>query len=154
MQEFHSSVDIKGQLDHVFELAKEIYFHPESLPDVRSIDIVERSGDGNRVISEWAGIVREFRVIIKWTAEDIWDDKTNTCAFSVVKGDYGKYSGLLTFTDAGGTTRLDGNVKAECDIRKFGSSIERFVARKMKKNVDSMFEFIRARAENSVATSV
>ena len=56
-------------------------------------------------------------------------------------------SGLLTFTDTGDGTRLDGDIKAECDIRRFGASIERFVAKKMKKNVDSVLEAIRAKAE-------
>lgn len=154
MQELHSSIEIKSQLDQVFKLAKDIYSCPEFIPDLKSIKVLERSEDGNRVVSEWAGIVREFRTVIKWTAEDIWDDEANTCTFSVVNGGYGNYSGLLTFTDMGDSTRLDGEIKAECDRRRFGASIERFVAKKMKRNVDSMLEAIKAKAEETVVATV
>lgn len=154
MQEFRSSVEINGQLDQVFKAAKDIYSRAASIPDIKSIKVLECSEDGNRVLSEWVGIVREFKIAIKWTAEDLWDNEAKTCTFSVVKGDYGKYTGSFAFTDTGGATRLEGEVKAECDQVKFGASIERFVAAKMKKNVDSMLEAIKIRVEETAAATV
>jgi len=56
------------------------------MPDVKSVRIIEKSEDGSRTVSEWVGIVKEFKTTIKWVEEDIWNDADHTCTFSLVKG--------------------------------------------------------------------
>jgi uncharacterized membrane protein len=143
-----SSIEIQGPVEKVYALARDIESFPEFMPDLKSVKIIERSEDGRRVVSEWVGIVKEFKTTIKWTEEDIWDDDARTCVFSLTKGDYTKYSGAWKFTDLGGTTRFDSEIEVEYDVPLVGALIKGIIARKMKENVDNMLAAIKERVES------
>lgn len=142
-----SFIEINGPLEEVYALAKNIEAFPEFMPDVKSVKIVERSEDGNRTVSEWIGSVKEFRLSVKWTEEDIWDDAAKTCTFSLIKGDYSKYSGVWKFTDLGGRTRFDSEIEVEYDVPMIGSLIKGLIAKLMKQNVDSMLVAVKKKVE-------
>jgi uncharacterized membrane protein len=145
----HSSIEIDGVIDKVYALAKNVEAFPDFMPDLKSVKIVEKSEDGSRTITEWVGIVKEFKTTIKWTEEDIWDDNAKTCKFSLVKGDYSKYSGLWTFADLGGRTRFDSEIEVEYDVPLVGALIKGLIAKKMKENVDGMLAAIKQEAERT-----
>ena len=153
MAKVQSSIEINGALADVYALAKNIETFPEFMLDVKSVKIVERSDDGSRTVSEWVGIVKEFKSTIKWTEEDIWDDQANTCTFSLVKGDYTKYSGLWTFTDLGETTRFDSEIEVEYDVPLVGALIKGLIAKKMKENVDNMLLAIKQQVEGNTKSA-
>jgi ribosome-associated toxin RatA of RatAB toxin-antitoxin module len=142
-----SSIEINGAVDDVYAFAKNVEAFPEFMPDVKSIKVVERSADGGRTVTDWTGIVKEFKTTIKWTEEDVWDDQARTCRFSLVKGDYSKYSGLWTFTDLGSGTRFDSEIEVEYDVPLVGALIKGLIARKMKENVDNMLVAIKREVE-------
>jgi uncharacterized membrane protein len=144
-----SSVEIDGPLEQVYALAKNIESFPEFMPDLKSVTIVERSEDGSRIVSDWVGIVKEFKTTIKWTEQDIWDDEAKTCTFSLVKGDYSKYSGFWKFTDLGGKTRFDSEIEVEYDVPLIGALIKGIIAKKMKENVDNMLAAIKQKVESA-----
>lgn len=144
-----SSVEINGPLERVYALAKDIEAFPEFMPDLKSVKIVERSEDGSRIVSEWVGIVKEFKLNVKWTEEDIWDEAAGTCTFSLVKGDYSKYSGVWKFTDLGGTTRFDSEIDVEYEVPLIGALIKGLIAKLMKQNVESMLAAVKAKAESA-----
>lgn len=142
-----SSVEIDGPLEQVYALARNIESFPEFMPDLKSVTVVERSEDGSRIVSDWVGIVKEFRTFVKWTEEDLWDDEAHTCTFSLVKGDYSKYSGFWKFTDLGGKTRFDSEIEVEYDVPLIGALIKGLIAKKMKENVDNMLAAIKQKVE-------
>ena len=144
-----SSIEIDGPLERVYALAKDIESFPEFMPDLKSVTIIERSEDGSRITSDWVGIVKEFKTLVKWTEQDIWDDAARTCTFSLVKGDYSKYSGVWTFTDLGGRTRFDSEIEVEYDVPLIGALIRGLIARKMKDNVDNMLAAIKGKVEGN-----
>ena len=147
MPKVTSSIEISGPIEEVYRLAKDVESFPEFMPDLKSVKVVERSEDGTRIVSEWVGIVKEFRTTIKWTEEDIWDDEAHTCVFSLVKGDYTRYSGVWTFTDLGGRTRFDSEIEVEYDVPLVGALIKGIIAKKMRENVDNMLAAIKERVE-------
>ncbi|MCX8052958.1 MAG: SRPBCC family protein [Armatimonadetes bacterium] len=142
-----SSTEINGPIDEVYRLAKNVESFPEFMPDVKSINVIERSEDGRRTVVEWVGIVKEFRTTIKWIEEDIWDDEARTCTFRLVKGDYSRYSGKWKFTDLGEHTRFDSEIDFEYDVPLIGPLIKGIIAKKMKDNVDNMLEAIKKKVE-------
>ena len=142
-----NSMEIKGPLQQVYALAKDVYSYPEFMPDIKSIKVIERSENGNRIVSEWAGLVKEFGAIIEWTAEDIWDDQANTCKSSILKSNYYTYMGQWTFTDLGDGTRVDSEIEIDCDIPRIGTHVKKFIAKKMQANLDHMLTSIKARVE-------
>ena len=147
MAKVQSSIEINGALEEVYALAKDVESFAEFMPDLKSVKIVERSDDGSRTVSEWVGIVKEFKTTLKWTEEDIWDDAAKTCKFSMIKGDYSKYLGLWTFKDIGGKTQFDSEIEVEYDVPLVGALIKGLIAKKMKENVDNMLLAIKQKVE-------
>lgn len=142
-----SSVEINGPIEVVYALAKSVESFPEFMPDVKSVKILERSEDGNRTVSEWVGTVKEFKMTIKWTEEDIWDEEARTCNFSLIKGDYSKYNGAWAFIDLGGRTRFESEIEVEYNVPMIGALIKGLIAKKMKENVDNMLAAVKAKVE-------
>ncbi|NLN78864.1 MAG: hypothetical protein GX141_08100 [Armatimonadetes bacterium] len=144
-----SSIEINSPLEQVYALARSIESFPEFMPDLKSVKIVERSEDGNRIVSDWVGTVKEFKMSIKWTEQDIWDEEARTCTFSLIKGDYSKYRGMWKFTDLGGATRFDSEIEVEYDVPMIGALIKGIIAKKMKENVDNMLAAVKKKAEQA-----
>lgn len=147
MPKVQSTIEIDGPIDEVYALAKAVESFPEFMPDVKSVNVLERSDNGRRTVVEWVGIVKDFKTTIKWTEEDIWDDDARTCTFSLVKGDYKQYGGMWKFTDLGGRTRFDSEIDFEYDIPLVGALIKGIIAKKMKENVDNMLVAIKCKVE-------
>lgn len=145
----NSSVEINGPLEQVYALAKDIEAFPEFMPDVKSVKIVESSDGGNRTISEWVGIVKEFKLTVKWSEEDVWDPVARTCTFKLIKGDYSKYSGFWKFTDLGGKTRFDSEIEVDYDVPMIGRLIKGLIGKLMKQNVDSMLTAVKKKVESA-----
>jgi ribosome-associated toxin RatA of RatAB toxin-antitoxin module len=144
-----SSIIINAPVEQVFACAKDIGAFPEFMPDMKSVKILEKSPDGNRTVSEFVGIVKEFKTTLKWTEEDLWDEAARTCKFTLVKGDFKTYSGLWTFEEADGGTKYTSVIEYEYDIPMIGPLIKALVARKMQQNVDSMLSAIKNKLEGA-----
>ena len=147
MPRIESSIEIDGPIDEVYTLAKDIESFPEFMPDLKSVRVVERDANGSPTVSDWVAIVKEFRQTVKWTERDVWDDATRTCTFSLIKGDYSRYSGVWTFTDLGGRSRFDSEIEVEYDVPLVGPLIKGIIARKMKENVENILQAIKSKVE-------
>ena len=147
MPRVHSSIIIEGDIDRVYNLAKDVESFPEFMPDVKSITVLEKSANGDRTVVEWVGIVREFKTTIKWVEEDIWDDETKTCNFKMLTGDYTSYSGSWKFAASDGGAEFTSVVEFEYDVPLIGALIKGLIAKKMKENVDNMLAAIKEKVE-------
>lgn len=148
MPRVESSVIINGPPDKVFALARDIESFPEFMPDLKKVTILEKNPDGNRVVSEFVGFIKDFRITIKWVEEDEWDEQAKTCKFKLVKGDFKSYSGMWTFEPADGGTKYTSVIDFEYEIPLIGPIIKSLVAKLMKQNVDNMLNAIKDKVEN------
>src|SRR5580658_8105094 len=98
MPHVENEVTVDAPVDRVYALAKDVEAFPGFMPDVESVVVEERSTDGSRTVTRWVGVAADFKLKIRWTEEDVWDDAAHTCRFSQVKGDYKAYAGIWTFT--------------------------------------------------------
>ena len=147
MPNIESSVIINGDLDKTFTLARNVEAFPEFMPDVKKVTILEKSEDGNRLITEFIGIVKEFKVTMKWVEEDVWDDQAKTCTFKLVKGDFKEYAGKWTFEPIENGTKFTSVIEYEYDIPLIGPMLKALIAKKMKQNIDNMLSAIKAQVE-------
>ncbi len=147
MPRIESSVLINGDLEKTYTLAKNVEAFPEFMPDVKSVTVLERDKDGNSVLTEFVGIVREFRTTLKWVEEDQWDDQAKTCRFTLRKGDFKSYSGQWVFETEDGVTKFTSVIDFEYDIPMLGPLLKALVARKMQQNVDGMLRAIKEQVE-------
>ena len=96
----------------------------------------------------------DFKLKVRWTEEDLWDDAAHTCRFHQLKGDYQAYGGLWTFTQtAEGQTLFASAIDYELEIPLIGPLLKKVVARLMQDNTQRILDAIKARAEQSLSVS-
>ncbi len=147
MPRVESSIIINSGIDEVYKLAKDVESFPDFMSDLKSVTVLEKSEDGNRVVTEWVGIVKEFNTTVKWIEEDIWDDQAYECRFSLIKGDYGSYGGVWKFTEVNGGTKWESILDFEYDVPLIGPLIKNLIAKKMKENLDNMLAACKRKIE-------
>jgi len=148
MPHIENQVAINAPLETVFALARDQESFPQFMPDVESVTVAERSEDGDRVVTDWVAVASDFKLKVRWTEEDLWDEAAHTCRFQQLKGDYTAYGGLWTFTaDEAGGTRFQSEIDYELEIPLIGALLKAVVARLMRDNTQKILEAIKTRAE-------
>ena len=61
------SVVIDAPIDEVYRVARDVERFPEFMDDLQSLVIEERSADNSRTVTAWVGLIRDFKMTIKWT---------------------------------------------------------------------------------------
>jgi ribosome-associated toxin RatA of RatAB toxin-antitoxin module len=149
MPHIENSVSINASLEKVFALARDAESFPQFMPDVESVAISERSPDGSRMVTDWVAVASDFKLKVRWTEEDLWDEAAHTCRFTQLKGDYTAYGGLWTFTAESETTVFHSAIDYELDIPLIGPLLKAVVARLMQSNTQKILEAIKNHAEQS-----
>ena len=150
MPHLDNEVTVDAPLETVYRLAKDVESFSQFMPDVESVAVTERSPDGQRTTTDWVGVASDFKLKVRWTEQDVWDDAAHTCRFVQTKGDYSAYSGLWTFaTEADGRTKFSSAIDYELEIPLIGPLLKRVVARLMQDNTQKILDAIKTRAEQS-----
>lgn len=134
-------------MERVYEIAKDNESFPEFMKDVKSLTVVE--SDGNRVVSDYVGLIPQFMLKVRWRQEDVWDDENHLCTFRQVSGDYDKLEGTWKFQVENGGTRFDSFLEYEYNVPTLGPLVKKVVHMIVVKNVEGILEAIKARAEAS-----
>jgi uncharacterized membrane protein len=145
-----TSTYIEAPLEHVYAIAKDNERFPEFMKDVKSLAIVET--DGNRIVSDWVGLVPQFMLKVRWRQEDVWDDAAHRCEFRQLEGDYDRLDGVWTFVEADGGTRFDSLVNYEYNIPTLGPLVKKVIHAIVVKNMEGVLGAIKDRAESSAIT--
>ncbi len=152
MPHIENHVAINAPLETVFALARDAESFPQFMPDVESVTVTERSEDGSRTVTDWVAVASDFKLKVRWTEEDLWDEAAHTCRFRQLKGDYTAYGGLWTFTlDGAGGTLFQSEIDYELEIPLIGPLLKAVVARLMRDNTQKILDAIKTRAEQSLA---
>ena len=148
MPHIENHAEINAPLETVFALARDQESFPQFMPDVESVTVAERSEDGSRTVTDWVAVASDFKLKVRWTEEDLWDEAAHTCRFTQLKGDYTAYGGLWTFTPDGmNGTRFQSEIDYELEIPLIGPLLKAVVARLMRDNTQKILDAIKARAE-------
>ena len=152
MPHIENQAVINAPLETVFAMARDQESFPQFMPDVESVAVAERSEDGSRTVTDWVAVASDFKLKVRWTEEDLWDEAAHTCRFTQIKGDYTAYGGLWTFTSDGanGGTRFQSEIDYELEIPLIGPLLKAVVARLMRDNTQKILDAIKTRAEQSV----
>lgn len=147
MPTVESTIWVGAPLERVYEIAKDNESFPEFMKDVKSLTVVET--DGNRVVSDYVGLIPQFMLKVRWRQEDVWDDEHHLCTFRQVSGDYDKLEGTWKFQVENGGTRFDSFLEYEYNVPTLGPLVKKVVHMIVVKNVEGILEAIKARAEAS-----
>ena len=149
MPRIEQSVTINAPVDRVYEIARDVESFPEFMEDLQSLTVKERSDDGNRTVTDWVGLIREFKMTVKWTQEDLWNPSTHRDEFRLIKGDMDSMSGYWQFTEENGATRFDSVTEYEYNVPLIGPMIKALIKKKMAQNLDATMQAIKSRAESA-----
>ena len=148
MPRIEQTLTIEAPIDRVYEIARDVESFPEFMEDLQSLTVKERSGDGNRTVTDWVGLIREFKMTVKWTQEDIWNPAAHRDDFRMLKGDMDSMSGYWQFTEENGKTRFDSVTEYEYNVPLIGPMIKALIKKKMEQNLDATMQAIKRRAES------
>ena len=147
MPTVQNSILIRAPVEKVYAIARDVERFPDFMPEVESIAVLEADPDGSRQVVAWVGLIPAFRMKVKWTEEDLWDDTERTCRFRQVKGDFSEYGGVWRFSPEGDGTRFESEVNYDLEIPTIGPLIRGVVKKIMRDNVDRLQAAMRKRAE-------
>jgi uncharacterized membrane protein len=149
MPRIELSLLVDAPVDRVYEVARDVEAFPDFMEDLQSLKVLERSEDGNRTVTEWVGLIREFKMTVKWTQEDVWNPATHRDDFKMLKGDMDSMSGYWQFKGEGEQTRFDSVVDYEYNVPLIGPMIKALIKKKMEQNLDAQMKAIKAKAEGA-----
>lgn len=149
MPGIHSEITVNTPVDVVYSLAKQVERFPDIMPDVESVEVLER--DGQNTITHWVGSIKQFNRTIQWTEEDEWDDETHTCKFRLKEGDFDKYEGTWKFEETPEGTRVCLDLEYEYNVPLIGAIIKALVRKLMQQNTDQMLAALKQEAERAQA---
>ncbi len=145
MSTVETTTFIQAPLARVYAIAKDNGAFPEFMDDVQSISILENEGD--RVVSDWVGIISAFGIKVRWTQEDVWDEASHVCRFRQLKGDYDHMDGTWEFVEEGTGTRFSSVLNYEYIVPGLGPLIKKVVHSLVTKNLEGVLAAIKKRAE-------
>jgi uncharacterized membrane protein len=145
MPKVETTLHINAPLEKVYRIAKDNRAFPEFMQEVQSLTVVEE--DGGRVVSDWVGVVPQFRLKVRWRQEDLWDDSAHTCRFRQLSGDYDKLEGIWEFSEEGDGTRFLSSLEYEYNVPTLGPLVKKVIHNIVVKNVENGMQAIKARAE-------
>ena len=123
MPEVHSEQFIDAPVERVYSLAKEVERLPEFLPNVERVTI--RSREGARTVTEWVGLVPEFKRKLVWVEEDDWDDAERRC------------------------TQVTLDITYEYNVPLIGPLIKKLLHKLVARSADETLEGLRKMAEET-----
>ena len=140
----HAEITIEAPVDRVYAVAKDIERLPAFLPSLEKVTVQRR--EGNVVVSEWVGLVPEFRRTIKWVEEDVWDDEARRCEFRLASGDWDRYDGVWAFSERGQGTHVLLEISYEYNVPLIGALIKKLLHRVVERSAQETLEGLRKMA--------
>ncbi|HTX56126.1 MAG TPA: SRPBCC family protein [Candidatus Acidoferrales bacterium] len=138
-----SRIAIAAPARAVYELAKDQERFPEFMPDVETVEVLERHA--GRVISRWKTLVEEAP--IEWTEEDRFDDGALRIDYALLEGDLDTFEGSWTFEERDGLTHVLLTVEYDFGVPTLAELIGPTLQKKVLENSEMMLLALKRQAE-------
>jgi ribosome-associated toxin RatA of RatAB toxin-antitoxin module len=149
MPVIEQTILIDAPIEKVYAVARDSEKYPEYMPDVKSIEVLSKSDDGNSLTTKWAGKIPQFGLTVKWTQDETWEPASHRSEFKQTQGDYDKLEGWWKFTSEGSGTRFESWLDYEYNVPLVGPLLQKVVHHIVQQNIDGIMKAIKARAEES-----
>lgn len=149
MPRIEKAILVRAPVAKVYAIARDVESFPEFMEDLQSLTVLERSQEGNRTVTEWVGLIREFKMTVRWTQEDVWDADRHRDDFRMLKGDLDSMSGWWRFAAEDGATRFESVLDYEFNVPLVGPMIQALIRKKMDANLEAQMQAIRRKAEEA-----
>lgn len=136
-------ISVSCDRDNIYPILKNMDEYPEFMPDLVSVEIMERMG--NTTISKWVSNV-DGR-IITWTELDIFDDENMHISYKQLDGDLKKFEGEWVLAPAAGGTEIKLTVDFEFGIPMIAGLLNPVLKKKIRDNSMNMLKALKERIE-------
>ena len=140
-----ASIIVKGDKKAVYEVAKDMEQFPQFMPDVESVEVVERTEKGT--VTEWAANIDGAP--INWRERDEFDDQEPRIRYKLIEGDLDKFEGEWTFDEVPEGTCVRLTVEYDLGISELEELIGPILREKVLGNAQKMLEAIKEKVESS-----
>ncbi|MEW6281395.1 MAG: aromatase/cyclase [Candidatus Eremiobacterota bacterium] len=140
------SIVIRGAIEQVYALAKDMESYPQFMPDVESVKVVRR--EGNSTVTEWVTNVDGTPIL--WTEQDDFDDQNHRIVYRLIEGDLDKFEGEWRFVATPTGVQVTLGVDYDFGIPELTALIGPTLHEKVAENSDMMLQGMKARVEGPV----
>lgn len=140
-------IEVKGNIEEIFQLVSDVEKFPDFMEDVESVDILEEGDDWK--ISKWNTKADRRKII--WTEKDFIKPQENRVDFELVEGDLKSYWGFwqLGKTDNAELINITFAIDFEFGMPIIAPLIHPILARVLRANMKQMLLAIKNQFESS-----
>ncbi|MDR3563875.1 MAG: aromatase/cyclase [Negativicutes bacterium] len=138
------TLPVKAEAADIYPILKEMEKYPEFMPDLVSVEVLERLEGAT--ITKWVSNV-DGR-IIRWTERDVFDDVNRHISYCQVEGDLKKFEGEWVLTPIDGGTEIKLTVDFEFGIPMIAGLLNPILKKKVRVNSENMLKAIKDRLES------
>lgn len=134
---------IKGQIDDIYKIVKNMEAYPGFMHDLESVEIIERGSD--YTISHWVSNVDGRRIV--WTELDTFFDDENRIVYKQTEGDLKKMEGEWRLQNYDDGVEVVLAVDFEFGIPMIAGLLNPILKKKVRDNSENMLAAVKAQIE-------
>ncbi|NCD07994.1 MAG: cyclase [Negativicutes bacterium] len=134
---------IKGQINDIYNIVKNMEAYPGFMHDLESVEIIERGND--YTISHWVSNVDGRRIV--WTERDTFFDNENRIVYKQTEGDLKKMEGEWRLKNSDEGVEVVLAVDFEFGIPMIAGLLNPILKKKVRDNSENMLAAVKARIE-------
>lgn len=147
MPVIETRVFIEAPPDLVLEVAVDTEKFPEFMPDVKELQVLERSDDGGFERTRWVGRVPQFGLTVTWIQKALWNFEERRVDFEQEEGEFDSFKGSWQFVPQNGGTLFISQLDYVYQVPLIGALAQKVVHHLIKQNVLGIMNSIKARSE-------
>lgn len=134
---------IKGQIDDIYNIVKNMEAYPGFMHDLESVEIIERGND--YTVSHWVSNVDGRRIV--WTERDTFFDDENRIVYKQTEGDLKKMEGEWRLKNSEDGVEVILAVDFEFGIPMIAGLLNPILKKKVRDNSENMLAAVKAQIE-------
>ncbi|MBM7623397.1 type II toxin-antitoxin system RatA family toxin [Sporohalobacter salinus] len=143
MPDIENSILIDGEMEEVYEVAKDMENYPQFMENIVEVKVVERGE--NTTITSWIAEVDDKR--LTWKEKDIFDPENKHISYKLIEGDLKKFSGEWQFEEKNMGTKLRLTVNFEFGVPMLSAVVNPILKKKVISNSKAMLKAIKEEVE-------
>lgn len=132
------SKKVSGNIDTIYQLISDMPSYPRFMPDLVSVDLLERAVD--KTITHWISNVDGRK--IEWTEEDRFYPELYKIEYQQIKGDLKKFSGYWQLKQEVDGVEISLFVDFEFGIPMIAGLLNPLLKKKVRENSENMLKSI------------
>lgn len=132
------SKKVSGNIDTIYQLISDMPSYPRFMPDLVSVDLLERAAD--KTITHWISNVDGRK--IEWTEEDRFYPELYKIEYQQIKGDLKKFSGYWQLKQEVDGVEISLFVDFEFGIPMIAGLLNPLLKKKVRENSENMLKSI------------